>query len=300
MYLRRWTRRGAKAARLHDAIERFGPRLTPAAPLMTRLPNGCTVLCDNFADPIQRQIYFHGAFEAVEAYLFWKMLRPGMTVIDAGAHIGQYTLLAATAVGPLGLVHSFEPVPSTFARLWENVTRSAMRNITINRAALWHERSTVTLKLPTVTAYHSGTWSIGSTDSQTSPEKAETIALDDYAAQHGLTRVDVIKMDIEGAEPFAIAGGRELIERSRPTFFMEVNRMCLGQLGGSPESLWRELSALGYRAWRIGWSLGDSGPIPSLDKVDFGNFIFHHDALPPDITGGWDRHTPRRWACSGW
>jgi hypothetical protein len=81
-------------------VERLAPKLARAR-METRLPDGSMMRCD-FSDIVQRQIYFGGLFEPIEAYLFLKMLGPGMTAFDVGANCGQYTLLAARAVGALG------------------------------------------------------------------------------------------------------------------------------------------------------------------------------------------------------
>lgn len=296
--LRGWARSGRKASRLFKLVERWGPRLADN-PLQTRLPNGCIVSCD-VGEFIQRQIYFMGTFEPIESFLFTRLLRPGMTVIDAGANIGQYTLLAATAVGPAGQVHSFEPVPSTFASLQQHVAANRLDNVKTNQMALWNEDSTVMLGLPREDVYNTGNWTVGTTESQSTPVSAEAIRLDSYAARCGLTRVDLIKMDIQGAEPFALAGARKLLADWHPTIMMEIHRPSLRALGSSPEMVWEELSGLGYRAWRIRPSLKNSGPVPNLDGVEFENFFFHCADLPPEVTSGWQRHVPKQWACSGW
>ncbi len=296
--LRTWARTGRKNSRLFRLIERFGPRLADR-PMATRLPNGCVVNCD-LTEFVQRQVYFLGAFEAVESYLFTRLLRPGMTVIDAGANIGQYTLLAATAVGSTGSVHSFEPVPEVFALLRHHVGLNRLGNVRLNRIALWNEDSTVTLGLPRDDVYNAGSWTVGTTESQSPPVTADAIRLDTYAARQNLQRVDVIKMDIQGAEPFALAGAHKLLAQWHPTLMMEIHRPSLRALGSSPEQLWEELSHFGYRAWRIRPSLKNSGPVANLDAVDFENFFFHCGDLPDAITGGWPRRMPKRWACSGW
>jgi hypothetical protein len=72
--LRRWGRTGRKSERLARLLIQWGPYLTNQ-PLPARLPNGCRVMCD-LKDPIQRQIYFAGLWEPVEAYLFIQLLRP--------------------------------------------------------------------------------------------------------------------------------------------------------------------------------------------------------------------------------
>jgi FkbM family methyltransferase len=296
--LRRWARTGKKASRLFRLVERWGPRLATTA-LETRLPNGCRVSCD-LNEFVQRQVYFMGVFEPVESYLFARLLRRGMTVIDAGANIGQYSLLASTAVGRSGSVHSFEPVPAICASLRRHVSLNRLSNVSVNQQALWHEESTVKLGLPPDDSYNAGSWTIGTSESQTAFVSAEAIRLDTYVSIHNLSRIDLIKMDIQGAEPFALEGARKLLADWRPTLMMEVHRPSLVALGSSPEALWALLSQFGYRAWRIRPSLRNSGPMPNLDGVEFENFFFHVEDLPRAVTSGWRRETPKRWACSGW
>jgi FkbM family methyltransferase len=298
MLLRRWARTGKRASRLFRVVERIGPRLS-AHPLETTLPNGCRVTCD-LREFVQRQVYFMGTFEPVESYLFMRLLRPGMVVVDAGANLGQYTMLAATAVGPAGSVHSFEPVPAVFASLQSHVSANRLTNVQMNQVALWHEEGTVRLGLPPESADNAGSWTIGSTHGPTACVDAQAIRLDTYVSNKDVPRVDLIKMDIQGAEPFALAGARKVLAQWHPTLMMEVHRPSLLALGSSPEALWEMLREFGYQAWRIRPSLRNSGPMNNLDGVEFENFFFHVSDLPSEVTSGWRRETPKQWACSGW
>ena len=296
--LRAWARTGRKSARHFRMVQKWGARLADR-PLLSRLPNGCRIGCD-LTEHIQRQIYFLGVFEPVESFLFTRLLKPGDVVADVGANIGQYTLLATTVVGPAGAVHSFEPIPATYAALVANVERNHLTNVTTNPTALWHEPGTVALGRPQGIIGNLGSFSIGFSDLPSGVVEAPAMTLDDYAERKGLERFDLIKMDIQGAEPFALRGARRLLERSRPLLLMEVERRFLALMGSSPEAVWDDLKALGYRAWRIGLSLKSSGPRANLDDVQFENFLFHTADLPAEITAGWQRRTPKRWACSGW
>jgi FkbM family methyltransferase len=298
--LRRWARTGRKSSRLFQVVEKWGPRLA-TRPLSSRLPNGCHVTCD-LADFVQRQIYFRGLWEPVESYLFARLLQPGMTVIDGGANVGQFTLLASTAVGSQGGVHSFEPIPSTFSRLRDHVTLNHLTNVNLVCAALWNEESTVTLGLSEDSRAmgNSGDWSVATVPSPGTGIQAQAIRLDSYVAERGLRRVDFIKLDIQGAEPFAIAGGRRVLESCHPTILMEVYRPGLVKMGSSPAALWAELKGLGYRAWRIGQSFRKSGAVSDLEGVELANFLFHHEDLASSVTSGWLRRAPKQWACSGW
>ena len=108
----------AKAPGLwYQAVERWGTRCGAGKQWLRRLPNGLVMSCD-LRDHVQRQIYFQGCYEPVEAYLFCKLIKPGMTVIDAGANVGQYTLLASTSVGASALSRATKTAASPDRPPW--------------------------------------------------------------------------------------------------------------------------------------------------------------------------------------
>jgi Protein-L-isoaspartate(D-aspartate) O-methyltransferase (PCMT) len=108
----------------------FDERLQPA-----RLRASLQMECD-LRDHVQSRIFFFGLYEPVECYVVSKFLRPGMTFVDAGANVGQYTLLAAQAVGPTGKVISFEPVPRNYERTCAHVRQNGLGNVSVHRSAL--------------------------------------------------------------------------------------------------------------------------------------------------------------------
>src|SRR5690606_25934301 len=87
-------------------------------------------------DWVSHKILRDGCYEPETMALVEQLLQPGMVFIDAGAHCGQYTLVAGRAVGPSGQVHSFEPHPETFAVLKKNITDNKLRNTQANSFAL--------------------------------------------------------------------------------------------------------------------------------------------------------------------
>lgn len=255
--------------------------------------------CD-FSDFVQRQIYFAGLFEPIESYLFVKMIAPGMTVFDIGANCGQYTILAARAVGAGGAIHSFEPIPATFKTLEENVRLNGFGNVILNQSALWNEATDLSLGSEPGHRERSGRFSAGFAAANPLAVKVRAVRFDDYVRAHAIARVDLIKIDIEGAEPFMLEGARESLERFKPVFLMEVNRAALGRLGWTPERLWAMLRPLGYRAFEVGQSPRRSKPLADFNGIKFANVILHIKDLPAEITSGWDRRPVKRWACSGW
>src|SRR5579872_7341014 len=93
LFLRLWIRTGIKLGWNYMCIESWGRTLS-AGPIKCRLFNGCTMTCD-LRNHIQRHVYYFGAYEPIESFLFEKALRPGMVVLDVGANVGQYSLIAA-------------------------------------------------------------------------------------------------------------------------------------------------------------------------------------------------------------
>lgn len=294
-FLRLWARSGWKGQARFEAMEWLGPKLASSR-MEARLPDGSVMLCD-LNDMVQRQIYLGGMYEPVESYLFLKLVGPGMTVIDVGANCGQYTLLAGRAVGNGGQVHAFEPIPDTFKLLQEHVRLNHLSNVTLNQCALWNEKTE--LPLGHGVEPESALWTVGCADD---PERivVPAIRFDDYAREQRLEHIDLIKMDIEGAEPFMLEGARQSIERFHPVFLMEVSDMALARVKWTPQRVWEFMRALGYRAFQIKPSPRRSGPRTDFTDFEYGNVIFHVNDLPPGIASGWDRRPVKRWACSGW
>lgn len=297
--LRAWAKLGKAPGLRYEWIQRIGPVLGELRPLLGRLPNGCVVECD-VRDEVARQIYFSGAYEGVEAFLFTRLLRPGMTVLDVGANLGQYTLLASTAVGPGGSVHSFEPVPVNFARVSRNVLNNGLTNVTLNNAAAWHEATTLRFGLPADADANKGSFQVVTGgDNGTTSYAASAIRLDDYAAEQGLGRVDLIKMDIEGAECHALRGAAEIIRRDCPIILMEVNRGALEALGSGTRPLFDLVNSWNYQILRIGLEPSQCLALEDLESFGQGNILLHRGDLPASITRGWDLKTANRWAISG-
>ncbi len=283
--LRTWSRFPKAPGYLYRIVERWGSRLG-VEPLQCRLFNGMKMRCD-LGDQIQRQIYFFGAYEPIEVYLLTHLLRPGMVVIDAGANVGQHTLIAAAQVGRDGEVHAFEPVPRNFQRLAAHLLENRLATtVRANMIALWHRGETVRLNLGPGAA-NDGGWAIGTPSEAVDTVTSQGVRLDDYAVEHKLNRVDFIKMDIEGAEWFALQGATAVVARWRPMMLVEINRPACRALGYEPERIWESLKPYGYLIWAVGQSPAGCRSLSSLDSVELANVIFHTDRLPDNVISGW-------------
>jgi FkbM family methyltransferase len=296
---RSWARTGRANGYLYQLVNSYGHLLADSEELETRLPNGCVARCD-LRDHVQRNLWLAGVYEPVEGFLFTRLLRPGMVVIDGGANIGQYTLLATTAVGMEGEVHSFEPLPVNFDRLSRHVLLNGIRNVTLNQAALWREERVLSFELPKTCSNNNGAYRASTTVDSGTTHAVQALTLDRYFDRRQLRSVDVIKLDVEGSESSVLLGARRVLRELRPYILMEINRSALTAAGSSLEELWSIVTDLGYHAWLIGPSAAKSGRLDSFSELNQSNVILHVNVLPVEIQFGWTEKTCLAWARSQW
>lgn len=196
---------------------------------------------------VSRQIFWFGIFEPREAHFFKQMIAPGMTVIDVGGNIGQYTLLAAKRVGPRGQVHTFEPAAENHAILQRNIQRNGFSDrVVLNKLAVGAERKQEKLIL---TPDGGSNWVSTSGANPGEGDASEVIAcetLDDYLAEKGLAKVDFMKIDAEGSDLNVLKGAVKTLETHHPTLFVEFANRVLVKYGASSEAMLQFLLQLGY------------------------------------------------------
>lgn len=204
-------------------------------------------------------IFTYGVFDAPLLAFLSRRLRSGDVYMDVGAHIGFFTLAAASLVGEEGAVHAFEPAPDTFNRLTVNVRNSARSNVTIVKAAAWSEPGTITLNDfgGANSAFNSVAAIRRQNDEgeelQASSHVVDAIRLDDYVALHAL-HPNIIKIDVESAEFQVVAGLRKTLTGDRqPVMIIEVGDFAhLIAAGVEPSaSLLNLIKTFGYDLFEI-------------------------------------------------
>lgn len=142
---------------------------------------------------IVNEVFLARAYEPTEAF----SIRPGWTVIDAGANKGVFTVYAAHA-HPSTVVHAVEPVPENVGFLQRNISLNKLRNVIVHRCALAGHSGTERICLTSKPDAHSFFAPVGSAQ-QTGSIVVQTVTLDELVDRAGGS-VDLLKMDIEGAE----------------------------------------------------------------------------------------------------
>ena len=194
---------------------------------------------------VGKLIYAFRDYYEPELLYLERVLSPGKVFVDAGANFGIYTLLASKIVGEAGRVISFEPSSRVFPVLRRNIALNDFRNVSAFPVALTDKPGRARLY------YHSavGCDSLGkdaSFEQDAYAEDIDTESLDNVLKQASVGRVDVIKIDVQGAEELALRGANEIITSTRPVIIFEFFPEGAASLGLSPNGAWNFLEGHGY------------------------------------------------------
>lgn len=159
----------------------------------------------------------YGAFEVFGKRAYTSLgeeLRPGAVIVDVGANIGCYSLLAANAVGRAGRVIALEPSSATYRQLENNVALNKLTNISCRRMAMASQVGTAQLHSGNDSLFASLYVEVDGHRQENATETVKTISLVALMAEEGLRSIDLLKLDCEGAEHEIIAGmDREIAAR---------------------------------------------------------------------------------------
>ncbi len=186
-----------------------------------------------------------------EKYVYLHLINRGDTIIEGGANIGYYTRIFAHLTGAKGSVHAFEPTGPTFKQL-STLSKQHLSKGTLqlNALGLSSQAGSAHIYFPgedsgqaSLKQHHTGSWE----DEPTIQSHQVTLTtLDNYVANNNITRINFIKIDIEGAELEALHGAPISLEKHLPLLHLEVSTSWLKDYGHSPQDLVEYLNSLGY------------------------------------------------------
>jgi len=200
----------------------------------------------HLGEHIGSQMYWRDSYSWDQLRVLDSYLSPDAVFFDVGANQGEFTLFAAKRLTQ-GTVYAFEPMSEMFGRLSRNVEENGFENVRLIQAGLWSRTATK----PVFTmpgrfgdgSRHEGLGTLFQTEERDSVAEAIRLTtLDGFARDEKLTRLDAIKLDVEGAEHEVIRGGVATVERFRPVLLLEVSRLCLEAAGSSGTALLDHLS----------------------------------------------------------
>jgi FkbM family methyltransferase len=166
--------------------------------------------------------FAYGTWEPEVVNVISKSVSPGMTALDLGSYGGFFTLLLSQLVGPKGRVIAFEPLPANFRVLQENVRLNSIENVTVERLAVSSQSGEFRLDVPSLES------PLLAGPFQDEDDRGTTLvlatSLDDYVFQNE-TRVDFIKIDVEGAEDDVLRGAQRTLDTFHPTMVIELHNL---------------------------------------------------------------------------
>jgi FkbM family methyltransferase len=215
--------------------------------------NRVRFVCD-LKDRLCREACFIGYYEAQETRIIKSLLKPGDTFVDVGANWGCLSLVAADSVGTQGRVVALEPHPGHYAILEANRSLNRMDQMTCLRIAATDARGEMTLAdFHEAEADNRGTSRlVPQANSSHRTFSVPTDRLEAMLDSQGIDQVDLLKIDIEGAEALVLPTLRPGLARGRYRhILLELHVWLIDQFGATAESLIGLLLEHGYRAWRI-------------------------------------------------
>jgi FkbM family methyltransferase len=219
------------------------------------LSDGKTVAVD-LRDRIQR-LMWGGAYEPHVKKCLTSLLHPGDTFIDVGGHIGFFSLIASSLVGPSGKVYAFEANSDLFQKLQANASEHPW--LVPSSRAVWNKSGPVSFSNPQQPG-ETGWGKLAAVRNDGNVVTITAVTLDDWHASVQFPAIRAIKIDAEGSEPFILEGASSLIAHSRPFLIIELNDTLLRAAGRSQEVVLTSLRDERYRIFAMSPA--------SLDELD--------------------------------
>lgn len=252
------------------------PVVTAPPPTLTvplQLPDGREASLEG--DPRDLSVFGavragHGQWEPHVGALFRRLVQPGWTCLDVGANIGAHTLGLASLCTQ-GRVVAFEAGARNAELLRRNVDRLPAPHaaVQVERVALWDEVASLHLAFTDALAgcaflserdEHDSEAvlravvapeAVEGTDLAVTSDAVSALPLDDWVVAAGLRRVDLVKIDVEGAETRVLAGARRVLEEHRPLLVTEYNPSCAQEYWGQGPQDYYELLRDLFAAVRV-------------------------------------------------
>ncbi len=216
--------------------------------------------------------------ERAERIFYLEFLRDGMTVFDVGANVGELSLLFSRFVGESGNVHAFEASGATFKRLKTICQTADERNVTLNHLALADKTGVIKLNI-----YEDAYSSFNSQAARPLKDygldlqplgveeiSAETI--DDYCEKNAIEYIDLLKIDVEGAELQVLKGARKMLQTKNIACLIFEYGQTTFDMGNRPEEIEAFLNEMKYKIRNL---IGGEPLFPGRENVKTARFAMH-------------------------
>ncbi len=225
-------------------------------------------------------IYFFGAYEKQELLLLKDLIKKkeyGPVFIDVGANVGEYSLLLSQYCKE---VHAFEPYDVIAGKCKEEIALNNINNITLHQLGLGNENKELDFYAPNKESHNTGTGSFLSIHESSNNRlygKIKVVSADDYVEKLRLSRIDMIKIDVEGFEKYVLQGLSKTIKKYRPIIFMEYSETTAREF-----SSFKEFQSL-FADYRISRVIYDIPCLFFFNKPAYQLISYSGEKLPANL-----------------
>lgn len=199
-------------------------------------------------EDVGRLIYNIGSFEPKETAFFKSIIQSHFVCLDIGGNVGYFTMLMAK-YATQGVVHVFEPIAINAAIIRTNAELNEFANVTVNNVAVGDKPGIVKFTIASDSAYSS----MHSTKRRPDSKVIDVpiITLDEYLLNNKIAKIDLMKVDVEGAEEMVVRGAQILLSdpsRRPSTILIELYNENLVQFGTDVTNVIQRMLGYGYTA----------------------------------------------------
>ena len=216
--------------------------------------------------------------ERAERIFYLNYLRDGMTVFDVGANVGELTLIFSRFVGDGGSVHAFEASRATFDKLKIVCETIGRRNVTLNHLAVSDHNGAIKLNVY-ADAYSSFNSQAarplkdyGLDLEPVGVEETPATTIDEYCKKNKIETIDLLKIDVEGAELQVLKGAREMLESKRVKCLTFEFGQTTFDMGVRPEEIERFLAEMNYKIRNL---IAGEPLFPGRESVETARYAMH-------------------------
>ncbi len=264
---------GIKPRRLYDVLSRLVFRI-PEFKLYRNLWGTELLLTPYYH--IDRNIIFWGTYDWVMHSFIEDHLESGMVCFDVGANLGEVALHMGKKVGTSGRIYAFEPSPMNYERLFNHISHNNMQGVVLPfQIALSNQSGSVAMGIADCEDDNQGIGSIVNLSERATSTfiSVPCMTIDEFVIAKKIAKLNLIKMDVQGAELLVLEGGPKTFFELSPNLLVEFSPKDLGHLSKTSVDLFLRLQSYGYlmftlRSSRLGYQLTEEKITPQFSAAN--------------------------------